>query len=160
MNQARRVSSWSSLLLWAVPLCQTCYKWPEAELKDRAETIQHRTFASRNRAMDVVVALIHNLAEARKNGLNDHARAGSSVAAQGAVHGGLCRGGEFDGVSCAPGSRVHFRRGDRLCPSGTIGREREPCIQTLDLFFDQGLNRGVSHIPNALGADSETLILF
>ena len=42
--------------------CQTCHKWPEAELKDRVETIQHRTFELRNRAMDAIVALIHDLA--------------------------------------------------------------------------------------------------
>lgn len=52
--------------------CQTCHKWPEAELKIRVETIQHRTFALRNRAMDALVALIHDLAEARRDGRSDN----------------------------------------------------------------------------------------
>jgi len=51
--------------------CQTCHKWPEAELKDRVETIQHRTFALRNRAMDAIVALIRDLAAAKKSGRGD-----------------------------------------------------------------------------------------
>jgi len=48
--------------------CQTCHKWPEAELKARVETIQHRTFELRNRAMDAVVALIGDLKGARERG--------------------------------------------------------------------------------------------
>src|SRR5678810_280864 len=36
--------------------CQTCHKWSEAELKARVETIQDRTFALRNRAMDEMLA--------------------------------------------------------------------------------------------------------
>ena len=48
--------------------CQTCHKWPEAELKARVETIQHRTFELRNRAMDAVVALISDLKVARERG--------------------------------------------------------------------------------------------
>jgi nitrite reductase (cytochrome c-552) len=55
--------------------CQTCHKWPEAELKDRVETIQHRTFDLRNRAMDAIVALIHDLGAARKGGRSDDALA-------------------------------------------------------------------------------------
>ncbi len=45
--------------------CQTCHKWPEAELKARVETIQGRVFGLRNRAMDAVVALIGDIKEAR-----------------------------------------------------------------------------------------------
>lgn len=48
--------------------CQTCHKWPEAELKARVETVQHRTFELRNRAMDAVVALIGDLKAARERG--------------------------------------------------------------------------------------------
>jgi nitrite reductase (cytochrome c-552) len=48
--------------------CQTCHKWPEAELKARAETIQERTFKLRNVAMDAVVALISDIETAQKNG--------------------------------------------------------------------------------------------
>jgi nitrite reductase (cytochrome c-552) len=53
--------------------CQTCHKWPEAELKDRAETIQQRTFELRNRAMDALIALIRDLAAARTAGRSDQA---------------------------------------------------------------------------------------
>jgi nitrite reductase (cytochrome c-552) len=48
--------------------CQTCHKWPEAELKDRAEAIQHRTYELRNRALNALVALIQDLAATRKAG--------------------------------------------------------------------------------------------
>jgi len=53
--------------------CQTCHKWEEAELKARVETIQHRTFELRNRAMDALVSLIHDLAAARQSGRSDRA---------------------------------------------------------------------------------------
>ena len=59
--------------------CQTCHKWPEAELKDRVETIQHRTFELRNRAMDAIVALIRDLAAAKKSGRGDDALAPSQA---------------------------------------------------------------------------------
>jgi nitrite reductase (cytochrome c-552) len=55
--------------------CQTCHKWPEAELKSRVETIQHRTFELRNRAMDALVGLIHDLSVARQGGRSDAALA-------------------------------------------------------------------------------------
>jgi nitrite reductase (cytochrome c-552) len=51
--------------------CQTCHKWPEAELKARAEIIQDRVFALRNRAMDAVIALIGDLKTAREAGRPD-----------------------------------------------------------------------------------------
>ena len=51
--------------------CQTCHKWSEAELKARVETIQDRTFALRNRAMDALVALITDLKAARDAGASD-----------------------------------------------------------------------------------------
>jgi nitrite reductase (cytochrome c-552) len=51
--------------------CQTCHKWSEAELKARVETIQDRTFALRNRAMDALVALIADLKAARDAGASD-----------------------------------------------------------------------------------------
>jgi nitrite reductase (cytochrome c-552) len=50
--------------------CQTCHRWPEAELKIRAETIQERTFALRNLAMDALVALIDDLKAAGASGIN------------------------------------------------------------------------------------------
>ena len=52
--------------------CQTCHKWSEDELKARVLTIQERTFALRNRAMDAVVALIGDLKRARAGGRGDH----------------------------------------------------------------------------------------
>jgi nitrite reductase (cytochrome c-552) len=47
--------------------CQTCHKWPESELKDRIETIQHRTQEMRNLAMDALVELIADVKAARNN---------------------------------------------------------------------------------------------
>ena len=45
--------------------CQTCHKWPESELKNRAEAIQERTQNMRNLAMDALVELIGDLKSAR-----------------------------------------------------------------------------------------------
>ena len=51
--------------------CQTCHKWPEAELRARVETIQERVFGLRNRAMDAVVALIGDIKASRTGGASD-----------------------------------------------------------------------------------------
>ncbi|MGH7478192.1 MAG: ammonia-forming cytochrome c nitrite reductase subunit c552, partial [Candidatus Methylomirabilales bacterium] len=51
--------------------CQTCHKWPEAELKARVETIQERTFKLRNLAMDALVGLINDIKGARGAGATD-----------------------------------------------------------------------------------------
>ena len=51
--------------------CQTCHKWPEAELRARVETIQERVFGLRNRAMEAVVALIGDIKEAKAQGRSD-----------------------------------------------------------------------------------------
>ena len=51
--------------------CQTCHKWPEAELKARVETLQERVFGVRNRAMDALVALIADIKDARTRGVPD-----------------------------------------------------------------------------------------
>lgn len=51
--------------------CQTCHKWPEAELKDRVETIQTRTHELRDRAMNAVVELINDLKAAVAAGRSD-----------------------------------------------------------------------------------------
>jgi nitrite reductase (cytochrome c-552) len=45
--------------------CQTCHKWPEAELKDRVELIQTRTQEMRNLAMDALIELITDLKNAK-----------------------------------------------------------------------------------------------
>src|SRR6185503_6680251 len=45
--------------------CQTCHKWPEAELKSRVEAIQERTQNMRNLAMDALVELIADLKTVR-----------------------------------------------------------------------------------------------
>ena len=45
--------------------CQTCHKWPEAELKARVESIQEGTQNMRNLAMDALVELIGELKSAR-----------------------------------------------------------------------------------------------
>jgi len=51
--------------------CQTCHKWPEEELRARAETIQNRTFKLRNVAMDALMDLIDNLKAAKAAGKSD-----------------------------------------------------------------------------------------
>jgi nitrite reductase (cytochrome c-552) len=51
--------------------CQTCHKWPEAELKARVETIQDRVFGLRNRALAAVVALIGDIKDAKARGASD-----------------------------------------------------------------------------------------
>jgi len=51
--------------------CQTCHRWPETELKARVETIQERTSALRNLAMDALVELINDLKSARAAGMSD-----------------------------------------------------------------------------------------
>jgi nitrite reductase (cytochrome c-552) len=50
--------------------CQTCHRWPEAELRARVETIQTRTFEMRNVAMDAVVALIADIKAAKAKGVD------------------------------------------------------------------------------------------
>ena len=42
--------------------CQTCHKWSEAELRQRVETIQDRTFEMRNMAIDAVLQLTREIA--------------------------------------------------------------------------------------------------
>ncbi len=51
--------------------CQTCHNWTEAELTQRVNTIQDRTFELRNRALDAVVALIGDMKAARAAGKTD-----------------------------------------------------------------------------------------
>lgn len=51
--------------------CQTCHKWPEAELRARVETIQERTVALRGRALDALMALIADIKRAREAGASD-----------------------------------------------------------------------------------------
>ena len=51
--------------------CQTCHRLSEEELKSRVETIQGRTFALRNTAMDALVDLINDIKMAGKAGRND-----------------------------------------------------------------------------------------
>jgi nitrite reductase (cytochrome c-552) len=51
--------------------CQTCHKWPEAELLARAEGLQQRTVDLRNRALDALMALIADIKGAREAGASD-----------------------------------------------------------------------------------------
>ncbi len=48
--------------------CQTCHKWPEEELKSRVQTIQDRTYAMRNLAMDALMDLIKDIKTAQSAG--------------------------------------------------------------------------------------------
>ena len=49
--------------------CQTCHKFPEAELKARAETIQNRTFEIENLAMDALMNLLDSIKSAKTRNL-------------------------------------------------------------------------------------------
>lgn len=51
--------------------CQTCHKADEAELKYRVETIQTRTYNLRNLAMDALMELIKEIADAKMAGRSD-----------------------------------------------------------------------------------------
>ncbi len=51
--------------------CQTCHKFPEAEMRARVEAIQDRTFAMRGRAMDALVELIKDIQAAKAKGATD-----------------------------------------------------------------------------------------
>ena len=51
--------------------CQTCHKWPEAELKDRVTQIQERTWQLRNLAMDALMDLIADIKAAKDAGKQD-----------------------------------------------------------------------------------------
>ncbi|MEO5740097.1 MAG: ammonia-forming cytochrome c nitrite reductase subunit c552 [Vicinamibacterales bacterium] len=53
--------------------CQTCHRWPEAELRARVETIQDRTFEVRNTAMNALMALIADIKTAKAGGAGDTA---------------------------------------------------------------------------------------
>lgn len=60
-----------SPLLNIAHACQTCHRFPESELKARAEAIQERTYRMRGQAMDAVVQLIEELEAARAAGKSD-----------------------------------------------------------------------------------------
>jgi nitrite reductase (cytochrome c-552) len=51
--------------------CQTCHRWPEAELRDRVFEIQDRTFDLRNLTMDVLMALVADIKRAEAGGATD-----------------------------------------------------------------------------------------
>jgi nitrite reductase (cytochrome c-552) len=51
--------------------CQTCHKWPEAELQARVDLIQSRTVALRDRALDALLALIADIEAAKAGGASD-----------------------------------------------------------------------------------------
>ncbi|GLH71234.1 cytochrome c-552 [Geothrix rubra] len=51
--------------------CQTCHRFPEAELKARVEAIQDRTKALLDRGEDAVVALINDIQKAKQGGLDE-----------------------------------------------------------------------------------------
>ena len=51
--------------------CQTCHHWPEEELRERVHEIQDRTFALRNQAMDILVALVGDVKTAKAKGATD-----------------------------------------------------------------------------------------
>ena len=60
-----------SPLLNVAGSCQTCHRFPENELKARAEEIQSRFTATRNIAMDALMDLITDLKNAKDKGTSD-----------------------------------------------------------------------------------------
>jgi len=58
--------------------CQTCHKWPEEELRARAQGNQDRVFGMRDKAMNALVDLIHDMEKVRATG--DTASAGYQAA--------------------------------------------------------------------------------
>jgi nitrite reductase (cytochrome c-552) len=58
-----------SPLLNIARACQTCHKWPEAELVSRVESLQERVFGMRNMAMDALVELIGDIKTAEGRGV-------------------------------------------------------------------------------------------
>jgi nitrite reductase (cytochrome c-552) len=60
-----------SPLLGVNRACQGCHRWTEQELKGRVEQIQDRFHDLRNQAMDALVGLVADLAEARRAGRSD-----------------------------------------------------------------------------------------
>jgi nitrite reductase (cytochrome c-552) len=51
--------------------CQTCHKWPEAELRERVKIIQERTFRLRNLAMNALMDLIGDIKQAIQAGAGE-----------------------------------------------------------------------------------------
>ena len=51
--------------------CQTCHKWPEAELKARVETLQERTHLMRDHALNALMDLVKDVEKARAKGVTD-----------------------------------------------------------------------------------------
>jgi nitrite reductase (cytochrome c-552) len=55
--------------------CQTCHGWSEEELRARVETIQERTHHLRGLALDALLGLVDDLAQAKAAGADDAALA-------------------------------------------------------------------------------------
>jgi nitrite reductase (cytochrome c-552) len=51
--------------------CQTCHKWPEEDLLERVHIIQDNNYQLRNTAIDAVLDLARDIAEAVENGAGD-----------------------------------------------------------------------------------------
>jgi nitrite reductase (cytochrome c-552) len=60
-----------SPLLNVQKACQTCHRWPEEELRARAEAIQQRTYELRDQAMNALVGLITDIRLAKEAGRTD-----------------------------------------------------------------------------------------
>jgi nitrite reductase (cytochrome c-552) len=66
-----------SPLLNIAQSCQTCHRYPEAEIRSRVEAIQDRNQNLMDRAEEAVVALIKNIKEAAGRGASDEALKGA-----------------------------------------------------------------------------------
>src|SRR3954468_19059120 len=60
-----------SPLLNIANACQTCHRYPEAEIKERVEQIQNRHYELRNHAMDALMDLIRDVKDAKQKGITD-----------------------------------------------------------------------------------------
>jgi nitrite reductase (cytochrome c-552) len=66
-----------SPLLNIAQSCQTCHRYPEAEIRSRVEAIQDRNQSLMDRAEEAVVALIKNIQGAAARGASDEALKGA-----------------------------------------------------------------------------------
>jgi nitrite reductase (cytochrome c-552) len=103
--------------------CQTCHRFPEAEIAARVDAIQQRNYELMQRGGVAITSLIEHPRGAKSRRAAGGARSSPRIPAQGAVAARLHRGRKQHGVPRAAGSRTRVGRSDRLRPSR---RAREP----------------------------------
>ena len=110
--------------------CQTCHKWSEEELRARVETIQERTVALRNRAMDALVALIADIKAAKAAGATG---APLTAALEFQRHGqfylDFVESENSNGFHAPQEAARILGRGHRLPAAGTAGAATRACVR-------------------------------